>query len=193
VGVLIEGAETQFTFTNCDITKTKTGAGVCVKDEGTATLTTCNVSENGDSNVDVSGKAHAVIAGGAVSQSAKGVGVKVMGQETSVEITEVAISGESLAGVVIANQAQCQITKCEISECGVCGIGVQSGATGALSENVIRDITKVGIQVDNGKPSIVKNEIKNCGTYGIHICVGAEPQVVENRFSGNGNLDVNRE
>jgi hypothetical protein len=193
IAVLVEGEETSFEFTGCTFTNTVETAGVGAKDNGTVTLTDCTLSGNNSANIDISGKGQAYITNCTVSGSQKGIGIKVSGDGTNAEIRQGSVSAETAAGVLVANLAKCTIAQVEISECGTCGICIQSGASGEITENSIHNIERVGVQVDNGKPSIVKNEIKSCGTYGIHICAGAEPQVVENIFSGNGTLDVNRE
>jgi nitrous oxidase accessory protein NosD len=193
VGALVDGEQTFYKFIGCTFTLTVGPTAVAVKDGGTVELTDCEVTENQGHNLDISAQGHAKVTGGSIAASGKGVGVKVMGQGTDAEFSGVSFSGEQLSAVLIGQQAVCNLDECDISECGTCGICIQTGGSGLIANNKIHDITGVGVQVDGGTPNIQKNEITACGTYGVHICSGAEPQVIDNSFRGNGMLDVNRE
>jgi hypothetical protein len=193
VGVLVEGAGTEFQFAGCSMLTTRENAGVGVKDGGVVRLKKCRLSGNKVANVDVTKAGKAFLDGCTVGDSGEGIGVKISESGSFAEIVRSTLGPEKQSAVYLDTGAKCKVADCDISRCATCGVCIRAGCDGEFRGNKIHDMELVGIQVEGGRPKINNNEIFNCETYGVHIVAGAEPQVIDNNIHDNTAGDVNRE
>jgi parallel beta-helix repeat protein len=157
-------------------------------------LSKCQFEENGI-DLHVLDGAQSELEGGQMKSSKEGIVIVVSGEEIFLKATGIIVRGthERKCGLIVGRGAKFSVKGSEFSGCKTCGVCLKTDCEGEFLSTQVRDMDRIGIQIDGGYASIRDNEITECKEYGVSIAPGAKPQVIGNTFSDNVQGNVNRE